>query len=94
MHEALSIVLAWGFEHMSLNRIEAQIHPENHASIKLATRLGFVCEGHLREAGFWLGAHRDLLQYALLRRHLGQGRETLRGTRQRPTRPAATARRW
>ena len=67
MHEALSMVLAWGFEHMSLNRVEAQIHPENHASIKLATRLGFVCEGRLREAGFWLGAHRDLLQYALLR---------------------------
>lgn len=67
MHEALSSVLAWGFEHMALNRIEAQIHPENDASIRLATRLSFVPEGRLREAGFWLGAYRDLIQFSLLR---------------------------
>lgn len=43
------------------------IHPLNEASLKLARRLGFVQEGLLREAGFWLGAHRDLLQWSLLR---------------------------
>ena len=60
--------MAWGFEHMELNRVEAHVHPENAASIKLLRTLGFVQEGHLREAGFWRGEHHDLLQFALLRR--------------------------
>lgn len=68
MLEALSAALAWGFEHMELNRVEAQVHPANAASIKLVRALGFAHEGRLREAGFWLGEHHDLLQFALLRR--------------------------
>ena len=67
MCEALTAVLGWGFEHMSLNRIEAQVHPENEPSIKLINRLGFVREGLLRQAGFWLGEYRDLIQFSLLR---------------------------
>lgn len=68
MVEALSAALTWGFEHMELNRIEAQVHPENSASIKLVRTLGFIQEGHLREARFWHGKHQDVLQFALLRR--------------------------
>lgn len=68
MLEALSAALAWGFEHMELNRVEAQVHPSNAASIKLVRTLGFVHEGQLREAGFWRGEHHDLLQFGLLRR--------------------------
>ncbi len=67
MHEALSAALAWGFAHMALNRVEAQVHPENVASINRLEALGFVREGLLRQAGFWRGEYRDLLQYALLR---------------------------
>lgn len=67
MQEALDAVLDWGFEHMALNRVEAQVHPQNIASIKRLEALGFVREGLLRQAGFWLGEHRDLVQYALLR---------------------------
>lgn len=66
MVEALSAALTWGFEHMELNRVEAQVHPENVASIRLLRTLGFVEEGRLREAGFWLGEYHDLLQFALL----------------------------
>lgn len=68
MTEALSAVLDWGFEAMALNRIEAQVHPKNTASITLLRKLGFIEEGHLREAGFWSGAHHDLKQFALLRK--------------------------
>lgn len=68
MHEALSAVLKWGFGHMELNRVEAQIHPMNRASVKLAASLGFVQEGLLREVGYWGGEHHDLLQFSLLRR--------------------------
>jgi ribosomal-protein-alanine N-acetyltransferase len=68
MREALSAVLSWGFNNMELNRVEAQIHPNNHPSIKLARTLGFAEEGRLREIGFWEGQHHDMLQFSLLRR--------------------------
>lgn len=67
MHEALQTMLAWGFEQMQLNRLEATVHPENQACLKLLNRLGFKQEGRLREAGYWLGEHCDLLQLSLLR---------------------------
>lgn len=68
MREALSAIFHWGFRSMDLNRIEAQIHPKNLASLKLAETIGFQREGLLREVGYWGGRHHDLLQYALLRR--------------------------
>lgn len=68
MIEALSEALAWGFEHMDLNRIEAQVHANNALSIRLLAKLGFVREGCMREAGFWHGQHHDLQQFSLLRR--------------------------
>ncbi len=71
MREALICVLAWGFEHMQLNRIEAQIHPDNQGSIRLVRRLGFEYEGTLREAGHWTGAYHPLAVYALLKRDFG-----------------------
>ena len=66
MREAIAAVLPWGFAHMDLHRVEAQIHPNNAASIKLVDALGFVNEGVLREAGYWAGQFHNLLQYALL----------------------------
>ena len=68
MAEALAVAIQWGFENMSLNRIEAQIHPNNTPSIKLAASLGFVEEGRLREVGHWGGQYHDMLQFSLLKR--------------------------
>jgi ribosomal-protein-alanine N-acetyltransferase len=67
MHEALTAALDWGFEHMALNRIEVQVHPDNTASLRSVQALGFQYEGRIRQAGFWLGEYHDLLQYGLLR---------------------------
>ena len=67
MHEALCAMLDWGFAKMRLNRVEAEIHPGNLASLKLARKLGFVDEGRLRQAGRWNGQYHDLLQLSLLR---------------------------
>ena len=71
MHEALQAVLDWGFDNMALNRVEAQVHPENTASIRSLSRLGFRQEGLLRELGYWRGQYHDMLQYSLLRRDWG-----------------------
>ena len=68
MHEALNTCLAWGFERMELNRIEALVHPANQASINSVSKLGFTLEGLLREVAFWSGAFHDMQQYSLLRR--------------------------
>jgi ribosomal-protein-alanine N-acetyltransferase len=67
MREALMAMLSWGFANMELNRVEAQIHPENLASIKLVQKLGFVVEGRLRQVGRWGGQFHDMLQFSLLR---------------------------
>ncbi|ERE02565.1 GNAT family N-acetyltransferase [Pseudogulbenkiania ferrooxidans] len=67
MSEALRAALAWGFVHMELNRIEAQVHPNNLASLKLLERLDFKVEGRARQAGFWLGRYQDLINLSLLR---------------------------
>ena len=66
--EAVSAVLDWAFATLKLNRIEAQVHPENIASMRLLTRLGFVREALQREAGFWGGRHQDLVLMGLLRK--------------------------
>ena len=68
MNEALRAVHAWAFEHMAVERIEAQVHPLNAPSLALLRRLGFVQEGLLREAGLWLGERHDLVQLGLLKR--------------------------
>ena len=68
MAEALRAIYAWAFQEMAVDRIEAQVHPLNVASLKLLRKLGFVEEGLLREAGFWMGERRDLVQLGLLRR--------------------------
>ena len=65
--EALQAIIAWGFREVQLNRIEAQVHPDNARSLALLAKLGFLQEGHQREAGYWAGRHHDLLQYALLK---------------------------
>ena len=64
--EALKAILTWGFREMQLNRIEAQVHPDNTASLALLEALGFLQEGRQRQAGYWADRHHDLLQYALL----------------------------
>jgi ribosomal-protein-alanine N-acetyltransferase len=73
MSEALRTAFSWGFEEMGLNRIEAQIHPDNAPSLRLAEQLGFRQEGLLREVARWDGKFRDLLQLGLLRRELRHG---------------------
>jgi ribosomal-protein-alanine N-acetyltransferase len=66
MREAMSRMLDYGFDDMQLHRIQAEVHPENAASIGLATRLGFRFEGVHREQAYWAGQYHDLQCYALL----------------------------
>jgi [ribosomal protein S5]-alanine N-acetyltransferase len=89
MKEALAAVLAWGFREMELNRVEANVHPDNLASIAVLKWLGFAEEGCLREVGYWAGSHHDLMLHSLLKREWMNGSPTGYSTRtctgQQPT---------
>ena len=55
------------FDELAVHRVEALIRPDNAASIRLAERLGFRCEGGpLRD--YWRvgGAYLSVMMYALL----------------------------
>ena len=73
MREALVAAFEWGFAEMHLNRIEAQIHPANEPSLRLAHSLGFQTEGLLREVACWGNGFHDLLQLGLLRNNWARG---------------------
>ena len=45
MTEAVTLLLRHCFEDLAVHRVEALIHPDNQPSIRLASRLGFRCEG-------------------------------------------------
>jgi len=65
MTEALGLVLREAFVIEKLHRVEANVQPDNRASIALVTRLGFELEGmsprYLKIGGRW----RDHERYAL-----------------------------
>ena len=66
MTEALGLVCRYAFDVLYLHRLEANIQPENAASIALARKCGFQKEGfspkYLKIAGQW----RDHERWALL----------------------------
>ena len=59
MTEALESVLKYGFETMHLHRVEALVHPENRASLRVVERLGFRQEGLLRNYFYQNGQYHD-----------------------------------
>ncbi|MCM2291849.1 GNAT family N-acetyltransferase [Allorhizobium sp. BGMRC 0089] len=66
MRQALDLVLDHAFTEIGLNRVEANIQPDNHRSVALVERCGFEKEGfsprYLKIGGEW----RDHLRYARL----------------------------
>lgn len=68
MREALPAILQFGYEKLGLNRIEALVMKENHASAKLLHSLAFREEGLLREHDHFKGQFHDMRCFALLKR--------------------------
>ncbi len=66
MREGLTLAVRYAFNQIDLHRLEANIQPNNHASIALAKSAGFKLEGfsprYLRIKGEW----RDHERWAIL----------------------------
>lgn len=67
MLEAMRGFVAHAFETLGLRRLEADVNPDNLASVRLLERLGFVREGLLRQRWVTKGELGDSLIYGLLR---------------------------
>ncbi len=65
MAEGLELAVAWAFSRVGLHRIEANIQPDNRASIRLVQRVGFVREGYSEAYLFLDGAWRDHERWAI-----------------------------
>ena len=66
--EAARALLEWGFDSLDLNRVQAETDTRNAASARVLEKLGFVCEGTLREDCVVNGDVSDSRVYGLLRR--------------------------
>lgn len=73
MQEALTIILEYGFRVLNLHSVEANVNPNNVASIKLLERNGFVREAYYRENYFFDGNFLDSAIYSLLTPVKGNG---------------------
>jgi ribosomal-protein-alanine N-acetyltransferase len=66
MREALGLALTYAFVQLRLHRLEANIQPENAASIALVRQLGFTREGYSRRYLKIAGSWRDHERWAIL----------------------------
>jgi len=73
--DAVNAVIAFAFQSLDLHRIEADVDPRNHRSLKLLEHLGFQKEGCLRERYTVNGEIQDALLLGLLRREWNQDPE-------------------
>ena len=67
MHKALKIIIAFAFQTMPVNRIEAVTTPDNLKSIKVLTKLNFKQEGVLRQFRYFKYNYTDVYMFSLLR---------------------------
>lgn len=66
MSEALNAMIGYAFGELGLNRLEADIDPENKASAALLLKAGFKREGLLRERWIVAGVKSDSEIYGIL----------------------------
>jgi [ribosomal protein S5]-alanine N-acetyltransferase len=69
MNEAAAAVIAYGFHGLNYHSIEANVNPENTASIRLLEKNNFKREAYFRENYFFNGKFIDTAIYSLINPH-------------------------
>ena len=64
--DAAQAMIDFGFARLDLHRISAAIGPDNHASLRVAQKLGMSHEGRIRDHVFTNGAWRDSELFSIL----------------------------
>ena len=91
--EAVRAVLGYCVSGLGVHRIQALVHPENRASIRLVERLGFRCEGGPLTDYWCVGnGYRSAMLYAYVASADNSGTEPL-AERERPADRIASKRR-
>jgi len=67
--EAIAAALDYGFRELGLNRVEADVDPQNKASTRVLENLGFRQEGYMPERWIVHGQTADTVFYGLLKRY-------------------------
>ena len=73
--EVIGALIGFAFETLGLQRLEADVDPDNHRSLATLERQGFRREGYLRERWHHMGDVRDTVLLGLLRREWTGGRK-------------------
>ncbi len=63
---AARLAAAWAFEELDLQRIEILVQPENTASLRVAVKLGAVCEGIARNGIIIDGEPHEAIVHSLI----------------------------
>ena len=66
MSEALHAIIKYAFKTLQLHSLEANVNPDNAASINLLERNGFVREAYFRENFYFEGNFEDSAIYSLI----------------------------
>jgi ribosomal-protein-alanine N-acetyltransferase len=65
MREGVQLVLARAFMELGLHRVEANVQPNNAASLRLVLASGFRCEGYALRLVYIAGRWRDHVRFAI-----------------------------
>jgi ribosomal-protein-alanine N-acetyltransferase len=69
MQEAIDVILDYGFQNLKLHSVEANVTPENRASVALLKRAGFVQEGYFLQNFCGTDGFLDTASFSLLARN-------------------------
>lgn len=67
MRDSVRALVSFGFQNLSLNRVEIHVAVENFPSKRIPEALGFKSEGIMRQAGYLYGRYEDVILFAMLR---------------------------
>jgi ribosomal-protein-alanine N-acetyltransferase len=68
--DAVRLLTRYLFARLRTNRLQLNIHPDNEASRRVATKSGYTFEGLMRGCWFHLGRYHDLEIWSILRAEL------------------------